>query len=96
MTLFVGLLRVDLWMPENATLKDRRRIVRSVLDRTKARHNVAVAEIEPGDDPRRATVAFACVGSNQHVLRQALDAVLRRLEEEVPAEITSAEIEIRE
>lgn len=95
MTLFVGLLRVELWMPANASLKDRRRVVRSVLDRTKARHNVAVAEVEPGSDPRRACLAFACVGAKQQVVREALEAVLRRIEAEAEAEVTAAQIEIR-
>lgn len=95
MTVFVGILHVDLWMVENASLKDRRRTVRSVLDRARARHNVAVAEINPSDDYRRASVAFACVGANQLLLRKTLDALLRQLESDIPAQIQEAEIEIR-
>lgn len=95
MTVFVGILHVDLWMVENNSLKDRRRTVRSILDRARARHNVAVAEIDPTDDWRRASVAFACVGANQHLLQQTLEAILRHLESELPAEVQAAEIEIR-
>lgn len=95
MSPFVGVLHVDLWMPENRSLKDRRRIVRSSLDRMRARHNVAVAEVSTSDDPRSASMAFACVGAHQHLLRETLEAVLRQLEGDLPTEIQSAEIEIR-
>lgn len=95
MTVFVAILHVDLWMVENSSLKDRRRTIRSMLDRARARHNVAVAEISPTDDWRRASVAFACVGANQNLLRQTLQALLQRLESDMPAEIHAAEIEIR-
>lgn len=95
METFVGLLRVDLYMAENRSLKERRSVVRSVLDRARARHNVAVAEVSATEDPRRATVAFACVGAHQHVLRQTLEGLRRQLESDLPAEIYQTEIEIR-
>lgn len=95
MEVFVGVLRVELWMPENRSLKDRRRMVRSVLDRAHSRHRVAVAEIDTSDDPRRATVAFACVGAHQHLLRKTMESVLQQLELAFPSEIYATQIEIR-
>lgn len=95
MTVFVGVLHVDFWMVENSSLKDRRRIVRSVLDRARARHNVAVAEVSDDDDWRRASVAIACVGSNQRLLRQTLEGILRQIEADLPTQVQRAEIEIR-
>lgn len=95
MNLFVGVLRVDLYLAENRSLKDRRSVVRSILDRARSRYNVAVCEVIETEDPRRASVAFACVGAHQHLLRQTLEALLRRLEREHPSEVHWAEIEIR-
>lgn len=95
MNLFVGVLRVDLYLAESRSLKERRSVVRSVLDRARARHNVAVCELTATEDPRRASVAFACVGAHQHLLRQTLDALLRRIEADLPNEVHWAEIEIR-
>lgn len=95
MTVFVAVLTIDLWMRANGSLKDRRRVVRSILDRARARGNLAVAEIDTGDDPQRAEVALACVGSNQHLLRQVLEGHLRRIEEETEAEVVHYTIEVR-
>lgn len=95
MTVFVGILHVDFWMVANTSLKDRRRVIRSVLDRVRARHNVATAEVEPTDDWRRASVAIACVGANHHLLRQVLESIRRQLESEMADEVQAAEIEIR-
>ena len=35
MDLFVGVLRIDLYLAENRSLKERRSVVRSVLDRAR-------------------------------------------------------------
>lgn len=90
----VGILTVELWMRQNTSLKDRRRIVRSVLERIRARHNVAVADLGPADDWRRAQLAFACVGSQHYVLSKALEAVLQHVEALGEAEVLDASIEI--
>lgn len=95
MDLFVGVLRIDLYLAENRSLKERRSVVRSVLDRARARYNVAVCDVSETEDPRHAAVAFACVGAHQHLLRQTLERLLRRIETDLPSEVHRAEIEIR-
>lgn len=94
MKAIVGILTVELWMRQNTSLKDRRRIVRSVLDRIRTRHNVAVADLGPADDWRRAQLAFACVGSQHYVLSKVLDAVLQHIEAMGEAEVVDTSIEI--
>lgn len=82
-------------MRQNTSLKDRRRIVRSVLDRVRARHNVAVADLGPANDRQRAALAFTCVGSNQRLLERVLDAVLQQIESNSQAEVLESNVEIR-
>lgn len=82
-------------MRQNTSLKDRRRVVRSVLDRVRVRHNVAVADLGPAEDRQRAELAFACVGSNQGLLEKVLAAVLQQVESTVEAEVVDTNVEIR-
>lgn len=91
----VGVLTVDLHMRQNTSLKDRRRIVRSLLDRARNRFGVAVADLGPGEDYRRAVLAFACVGKSPALLEQVLEEVRRGIETDGQAEVLSAFVEVR-
>lgn len=62
--LVVGLLRVDLQLPGAFSLKDKRRVIRSILERARNRFAVSAAEIEKQDNVREAVLAFAYVGNS--------------------------------
>lgn len=60
--MFVGILRIQLALPAE-TLKEKRSIVRSVIERLRSKFNTAVAEVEDLDDPGAATIAAVCVSN---------------------------------
>ena len=91
---YVGLLTVDLFVPEAMSLKDKRQVVRSILDRAAARFNVSVAEIDQLDNKRRASLAFVCVANETGRVRKVLSSVLRLVEDELRAEVLDSVIEI--
>ena len=66
-------------IPENRSLKGKRRVVRSVLDRVRHRFNAAVAEVDALDNPRQAVLGVAVVSNeSQHVhamLNEVVDMV---------------------
>ncbi|HEV3387234.1 MAG TPA: DUF503 domain-containing protein [Gemmata sp.] len=76
--MIVGTLEVRLLIRESRTLKDKRQVVRSTLDRLRSGFNVSAAEVETHDDVKVATLAIATVGfetaSVQNVLQQILEA----------------------
>ena len=90
----VGLLLVDIYIPEAETLKHKRQVVRSLLDRAAARFNVSVAEIDHLNNCRRALIAFAIVSNQISRLRHVLDGVRGLVENEPRAEIVEAVVEI--
>ena len=49
MAMHVGVARVALHLAENSSLKGKRMVVKSVVQRVRNRFNVAVAEIETQD-----------------------------------------------
>jgi hypothetical protein len=75
----VGTLEVRLLIRESRTLKDKRQVVRSILDRLKSGFNVSAAEVATHDDVKVATLAIAAVGFErpavQHVLQQMQEAL---------------------
>jgi len=77
MTTTLGMMHLDLHVPQAGSLKDKRRIVKGFKDRIASRFNVSVAEVDYLDRHRRALIAIAIIGSD----RQHEESVLSRIAE---------------
>jgi uncharacterized protein YlxP (DUF503 family) len=73
--MFVGVLRLTLHLPAPGSLKSKRHLLRSALDRVKARFNVSIAEVGANDLWQRAVVGVAAVGNDQPFVNETLDKV---------------------
>jgi len=89
----VGLLRVELRIPQAHSLKEKRHVVRSLLDRLAARFNAAVAETGHQDAWSRAEVAVVVVSNDSRHANSMLDTILDYIESRVDAEVADAEIQ---
>lgn len=76
----VALLQVRLHVPDASSLKEKRQVVKSILDRARHRFQVAASETDEQDVHRIAVLGFAAVsGSESHareVCTKLLDALL--------------------
>lgn len=90
----VGVVKLELWIPQSASLKAKRSVVKKVIERTRARFNVTVAEVDKQDVYSRAVVGCAMVGSDQRYVNGALDKILDFIEGLAVAEVLSETIEI--
>lgn len=73
----VGALEVDLHIPAAHSLKDKRAVIRPILDGARNRHRVASAEVGAQDLWQRAMLGFAAVGGSVGHVGEVLDAVER-------------------
>ncbi len=72
----VGLCRVVLSLPWNDSLKGKRSVVKSILERARGRFQVAAAEVADHDAHRRATLGFAVVSNDVRHARSILDKLI--------------------
>lgn len=91
-SLWVGVLRLSLFVFASRSLKDKRRVVASVRDRLRARHHVAVAEVGHLEDHSRAIMAATLVGNDPRGLRSTLDALGWDLQSWCEARVESVEV----
>jgi uncharacterized protein YlxP (DUF503 family) len=73
--MFVGVLRLTLHLPEPGSLKSKRHLLRSAIDRVKARYNVSIAEVADNDLWQRSVVGVAAVGNDHAFVNETLDKV---------------------
>ena len=90
----VATARITLKLPASHSLKDKRRVVKSICQRTQNKFNASIAEVDTHDLWQTASLGIACVsGSGRHAA-QMLDTIIDFIESDRPdAEIIDCEIE---
>lgn len=83
----IGILQFELLVHDAESLKDKRRVVRSVKDRLHREHLVAVAEVGDLDNAGRALMAAAAVGIEGKRVAETLDHITEKLRQLVDAEL---------
>ena len=58
----VGICTLVIHLPYSRSLKDKRKVVKSLKDRLRARHNISVAEVDSQDLWQRAVLGIAAIG----------------------------------
>lgn len=76
----VGLLKIDIQIPECRSLKAKRKIVRSITARLHQRFNVSVAEVDFHDKWQRCRIGVSVVSNDGRFVDSQLRKVLNFLE----------------
>lgn len=93
----VGVARVTLYLPESDSLKEKRGIVKPIVERTRRRFHISIAEIEDLDDLRVATLGFSVVSNSSAHIDEMLQTILASIEHELDgARLGEIETEILE
>ena len=80
MNTMLGIKRISFLMPENATLKDKRQIIRKIKDTIKAKFNVSFAEIDTNDRLQQSVIAISIVANDEQVVRTAFQQISNLIE----------------
>jgi len=91
----VGTCTVELLLPGNGSLKGKRRIVKSIIQRVQNNFNVSIAEVDAQDLWQRAVLGIACVSTSAEVVHRVLTRVVEWITVHYPqVEMLDYEIEI--
>src|SRR5262245_63602029 len=81
----IGILTFEVHLSGARSLKDKRQVIRSIKERLRSRHNVAVSELEDGADLwQRGAVAVVSVAGSRDALERLFESVVREVESHVP------------
>ena len=91
----VGICKISLRLPGNHSLKDKRRVVKSIIARVSNQFNVSVAEVDNHDLWQLATLGICCVSNNKRYTNEVLSKMVNFIAGSwLEAEILDYEIEI--
>lgn len=73
--MIVGLLTLDLHIPEAHSLKEKRFVIKSLIDRIKNKFNVSVAEVDANDLWQRSVIGIAYVSNETVMINKVFEQI---------------------
>lgn len=89
----VGLLTLEIHLPQARSLKDKRQVLRKLKERLRGHFNVAVAELDHQQLWQRATVGVVSLSNDTVHLAQVLEAAAKESERILDGEMVDSHVE---
>jgi len=87
-------LKREFRLTDNRSLKGKRKVVRSMVDKVKSRFNASIAEVGSNDKWQKIELGISAVGNDRRHIDSSLNHILSFLESLYLAEIVHTEMEI--
>ena len=92
--MLVALERFDLRIRESHSLKQKRHVVKTLINGIRSTFNVSVAEVDHQDLWQRTAIAVAVVGSQEYHLRKVLHEIEQYVDRWAEVELLEAEVSV--
>jgi hypothetical protein len=92
--MIVGLLTLDLHIPEANSLKSKRLIINSLKDRIKNKFNVSIAEVDANNLWQRSVIGVACVANETKLINKVFDEVKNLVQNTPSVELIDSTMEM--
>lgn len=89
--MLIGTLLVEVHIPQSGSLKEKRTVIKSMIQRIQNRFNVSIAEINNKDLWQRATVGVAMVGDNRAYLERKMQLLINFMDDDPRWEVIKVE-----
>jgi uncharacterized protein YlxP (DUF503 family) len=76
------------------SLKEKRMIVKSIIEKSKKKFNISISEVESQDIHNYIVIGFAAVSSSKLVVQSTLQNLLNYIEDNCDAEVVDCYTEI--
>lgn len=91
----VGICRVELHLPGNRSLKEKRGLLKPLLNRLRREFNLSTAEVEHNDAWQSAVIGLTTVSNQADHTRNVLEQAVRWIETQYPdVQVVDWEIEL--
>lgn len=76
------------------SLKEKRMILKSIIEKTRHKFNVSIAEVDTQEEHKILTIGFACVSNEKRHIDSMLEHIIHFMEMHTEAELISVEKEL--
>ncbi len=94
MNMVVGVSCIEIFFPECQSLKDKRQMIKKIVEKTRGKFNISIIEVRQTNLWQRASIGFALMGINRDHVSSAIENVYRYVESLYLGEIIDTWTEI--
>jgi len=91
--MFIYLLDIEIKIYDSFSLKDKRKVVKSIIDYARNTLKISSAEISANDIKNFAHLGFVTISNQNDRAKEILENLLIRIEKNYPVEVTNYSIE---
>lgn len=92
--MFIGVLKIELYLSQPQSLKDKRRIIKSLIEKLKNKFNIAVAETGQLDSWNHCEIGLVCVSNEAGHADSMMNSAVNFIEYLGTVELTDVHTEI--
>ncbi len=92
--MIIAAARLTLIIPENDSLKGKRKVVKSLIEKVRHKFDAAVAEVGDNDLWQKAQIGIALVGNDSQLLESRLQQITKFIENQYLTEIIDSQVEL--
>lgn len=90
----VGIGKITFRLAFCHSLKEKRKIVKAIIRRTRNVYNISMAEVDLNDVHQRAGIGFSLVGNDRRQINSKIDKIFEFIENLQLAEMIDTDMEI--
>jgi uncharacterized protein YlxP (DUF503 family) len=90
----LGVCQLELFLHGNFSLKGKRQVLRSIVQRARKKFNISIAEVEDQDLWQKAVLGICAVGNDRKLVNSILDQVVNFIENTQLTDVADSQIEI--
>lgn len=92
--MIVGLLTLDLHIPEANSLKTKRMVVKSLIDRIKNKFNVSIAEVDAQNLWQRSVIGISMVANETVIIHKVFEKIRTNINNNHSVEVIDSTMEM--
>ncbi len=90
----IGLLQLDIIIPESRSLKEKRRTIKSLKETIRRRFNVSISETGKLDKWARSQISISKVSNESLLVKKEFQNIQKDIERRYPVEIIESQEEV--
>ena len=90
----IGLLQLDIIIPESRSLKDKRSTIKSLKETVRRRFNVSISETGKLDKWARSQISISKVSNESLIVKKEFQNIQKDIERRYPVEIIDSQEEV--
>jgi len=91
--MIVALARLTLHLPDNHSLKGKRKVIKGLIEKVRHRFEAAIAEVDDHDLWQKCQLGLALVSNDSQLLDARVNKIIQFIEDQHPVQVIDSQVE---